>query len=132
MNQRSKTLLLVVVGAVITFSLGLVLFVFFVVRQGFTRPVDNEFGDQHLKTTVALVELHKVRYGRYPERLKELRFAGGWDAIALGAVQYCAAPDGSRYFVQVQRGWMGRPDLKMSQEFWKGTGLDPTLAPCDK
>jgi hypothetical protein len=38
-------------------------------RSGLTRPFDNLFGDQHLKTTVALVELHRIRYGRYSANL---------------------------------------------------------------
>jgi hypothetical protein len=37
---------------------------------------DNMFGDQHLKTAVALIELHKVRYGKYPDSLRDLRFTG--------------------------------------------------------
>jgi predicted PurR-regulated permease PerM len=55
----------------------------YVVATGITRTVDNQFGDQHLKTAVALIELHKVRYGRYPDSLRDLRFTGSWDAIAL-------------------------------------------------
>ena len=48
-----------------------------VVRMsGITKVPANLFGDQNLKTTVALVELHKVRFGRYPDSLSDLKFTG--------------------------------------------------------
>ena len=87
------------------------------------------FGDQHLKTTVALVELHKLRYGRYPKSLRELKFAGDWDRIALDAVAYYTNPEGTAYYVEVERGWAGKPTLDMPAEFWKGTGYSPALKP---
>jgi hypothetical protein len=99
-------------------------------QSGVTRPLDNKFGDQHLKTTVALVELHKTRNGHYPARLSDLRFTGEWDAIALNRVDYCANPEGSAYYVEVRSGWVGRPDLSFSEEFWRGTGYDESLGPC--
>jgi hypothetical protein len=59
-----------------------------IIASGITRVPDNLFGDQHLKTTVALIELHKVRFGKYPGSLSELKFTGGWDQIALQSVRY--------------------------------------------
>lgn len=91
--------------------------------------LDQQFGDQHLKTAVALIELHKIRNGRYPETLAQLRFTGQWDQLALQSVRYIAAKDGSSYFVDVQRGWIGKPTLELPAEFWQGTGYDPRLAP---
>jgi hypothetical protein len=87
------------------------------------------FGDQHLKTTVALIELHKVRFGRYPASLSDLKFTGQWDQIALQNVFYCANSDGTAYYVEVQRGWIGKPRLEMPEEFWKGTGYNAGLRP---
>ncbi len=101
-----------------------------VVASGATKPLDNMFGDQHLKTTVALVELHKTRYGAYPARIADLTFVGPWDMIALGAVSYCASADGQSYFVAVRRGWVARPDLDMPAAFWQGTGYSPAVGPC--
>jgi hypothetical protein len=60
----------------------------YVVAPGGRKLLGNEFGDQHLKTTVALVELHKVRYGKYPDSLSDLKFTGQWDQIALQSVRY--------------------------------------------
>src|SRR4051812_27646377 len=59
-----------------------------VIDSGFTRGPDEMFGDQHLKTAVALVELHKVRYGMYPAKLGDVKFSGQWDKMALQSVAY--------------------------------------------
>lgn len=87
------------------------------------------FGDQNLKTAVALIELHKVRYGKYPGSLNDLKFTGQWDQIALNSVEYYPNADRTRYYVEVERGWIGKPSLQMSNEFWQGTGYDPSLKP---
>jgi hypothetical protein len=88
------------------------------------------FGDQHLKTVVALLELHKVRHGEYPESLDDLDFTGDWDKIHIQAVVYCASAEHDSYFVDVERGWIGKPSLNFGEDFWQGTGYDPTLEPC--
>ena len=106
--------------------------VFVLLRSGITGPIDNKFGDQHLKTTVALVELHKTRFGHYPRQLSELRFAGEWDAIALNSTRYCTNADQTAYYVEVHRGWAGKPTLTLPDGFWSGTGYDPALGPCMK
>ncbi len=51
------------------------------------------FGDQHLKTAVALIELHKVRFGKYPDTLRDLKFTGQWDQLALQSVGYYRMPN---------------------------------------
>jgi hypothetical protein len=102
-----------------------------VIASGITRGPDNMFGDQHLKTTVALIELHKVRYGKYPDSLQDLRFTGQWDQIALQSVSYYPNADHSAYYVEVEHGWVGKPTLEMPDEFWKGTGYSAALRPKD-
>jgi hypothetical protein len=104
----------------------------YVVATGITRTVDNQFGDQHLKTAVALIELHKVRYGRYPDSLRDLRFTGSWDAIALNSVRYYPSPNRDAYYIEVERGWMGKPTLVTPTEFWKGSGYSESLRPAKR
>ena len=99
------------------------------VESGLTKGPDAMFGDQHLKTAVALIELHKVRYGRYPESLQELKFTGQWDQLALQSVIYRSNSSHSAYYVEVSRGWIGKPDLTMPDEFWQGTGYSKDLKP---
>jgi len=118
--------MIVVAGIVLLGAAGI-----FVVRQivasGITKGPDAMFGDQHLKTSVALIELHKVRYGKYPGSLKELKFTGQWDRIALQSVRYYANADRTAYFIEVERGWMGKPTLEIPEEFWRGTGYSAGL-----
>jgi hypothetical protein len=103
-----------------------------IVSSGITGDMDNTFGDQHLKTTVALIELHKVRYGKYPGSLSDLRFTGQWDEIALRSVRYYPNADRTAYYIEVERGWIGKPDLKMPDEFWHGTGYNASLKPMSR
>jgi hypothetical protein len=94
----------------------------------FQEEADKTFGDQHLKTSVALIELHKLRYGSYPANLKDLKFTGEWDRIALQSVDYKAGDDRQSYYIEVKRGWVGKPELNMPEEFWQNTGYDRSLA----
>ena len=87
----------------------------------FQKEADAKFGDQHFKTTISLVELHKVRTGSYPASLKELRFTGDWDAIAIGSVEYKKLESG--YELNVTRGWVAQPTLAYPVEFWQGLGI---------
>ncbi len=90
----------------------------------FQKQADAEFGDQHFKTAIALIELHKVRFGEYPKTLADLRFTGGWDDIALSSVQYKRLSNG--YELDVVHGWVGQPTLTYPAEFWHGLGLVKT------
>ena len=128
-KRAAKIFFAILFGLVILGGAGIFLIFHYVTASGITRPLDNQFGDQHLKTTVALLELHKVRYGRYPKSLRELHFVGPWDQIALNTVRYVASPDGSKYYVEVERGWMGKPVLNYPPEFWQGTGYSAALKP---
>jgi len=125
-KRRSAQFIVLVVFAV----LGGVLAVrAVIIASGITRVPDNLFGDQHLKTTVALIELHKVRFGKYPGSLSDLKFTGQWDQIALQRVRYYTNADRTAYYIEVETGWIGKPDLKMPDEFWRGTGYTMSLKP---
>lgn len=87
----------------------------------FQKEADAKFGDQHFKTAISLIELHKVRTGSYPATLKELQFTGDWDQIALSSVEYAKLESG--YELNVTRGWVGKPTLIYPKEFWQGLGL---------
>ena len=87
----------------------------------FQKEADQKFGDQHFKTSIALIELHKVRFGEYPNSLKDLKFVGEWDRAALASVNYKKVANG--YELDVVRGWVGKPQLSYPDEFWKGLGV---------
>ena len=122
-----KIILTVLCSVLIIGGVGVFLLIHYIGASGLTRPLDNKFGDQNLKSTVALLELHKIRYGRYPSTLRDLRFKGDWDEIWLNSTRYVVSPDGTKYCVEVERGWMGKPVLTYPPEFWRGTGYSPDL-----
>jgi hypothetical protein len=85
------------------------------------KQADAKFGDQHFKTAISLIELHKVRTGSYPLKLDELKFTGEWDPIALNSVEYKHMATG--YELNITNGWVGKPELAYPKEFWQGLGL---------
>ena len=87
----------------------------------FQKEADAKFGDQHFKTAISLIELHKLRFGSYPETLKNLQFTGDWDGIALSGVEYRRLDKG--YELNLVRGWVGKPSVSYPPEFWQGLGL---------
>jgi len=82
---------------------------------------DNEFGDQKFKTSIALIELHKTRYGEYPESLEDIKYIGSWDELQLNGVEYKKLDKG--YSLIVTRGWAGKPDLEYPDDFFQGLGI---------
>ena len=101
--------------------------VFLLVTTGcgqFRKEADAKFGDQNFKSAIALIELHKVRFGTYPDRLADLKFLGAWDQTWISAVEYRRLEDG--YELNLTRGWIGTPDLGYSPEFWRGLGIRQT------
>lgn len=95
--------------------------VLLLVSCAFQADADKKFGDQNFKTAIALIELHKTRFGQYPEELSDLRYTGDWDAMAVNSVEYKKLPDG--YELNVTRGWVGKPDLAYPPKFWNGLGI---------
>jgi hypothetical protein len=121
-----------VVGAAILGVTG-----FFVARRvatafasSFTSSgIDNQFGDQWLKSAVAQLELHKLRYGRYPKTLQDLRYLSPMDASILYNVAYYPNGDLTAYYLEVRSGFLGKPNLEYPDEFWQGTGFRKGLKP---
>lgn len=104
------------------------LFLFLVVSlascfpEKFKEQANQKFGDQHFKTAIALIELHKIRYGDYPSSLDSLTYLGDWDEIIFNSVRYKKLSDG--YELDLVNGVLGKPDaLEYPAEFWNGLGL---------
>lgn len=87
----------------------------------FKQEADAKFGDQSFKTVISLIELHKTRFGHYPDSLGELKYTGDWDPIAINSVRYRRVGDG--YELNIVRGWVGQPTLSYPPDFWHGLGL---------
>jgi hypothetical protein len=128
-RRRVKLIVGLIVAGVLILFLSGYLVIRTIIASGITQVPDNMFGDQHLKTSVALIELHKVRYGKYPDTLHDLKFTGQWDQMALQSVEYYPNADRTGYYIEVRRGWVGKPSLQVPDEFWRGTGYSSSLKP---
>lgn len=131
-KRRTTIIVAIVGGALLALLVGGILIFRSIIASGVTAGLDSTFGDQHLKTAVALIELHKIRYGKYPDSLSDLKFTGQWDQIASQSVRYYPNADRTAYYIEVERGWVGKPNLEMPPEFWRGTGYSPSLKPSGK
>ena len=58
------------------------------------EQANQKFGDHHFKTAIALIELHKMRYGDYPVTLDSLKYLGDWDKIIFTSVRYTKHGEG--------------------------------------
>lgn len=86
-----------------------------------SKEADNQFGDQHFKTTITLIELHKIRYGAYPQSLADLKYTGDWDQLAIQSVSYRKVDKG--YVLNLEKGWIGQAKLEYPPEFWQNLGI---------
>lgn len=90
--------------------------------QEATKEAGQKFNDQYFKTAIALIELHKLRFGSYPSHLDSLKYLGEWDQGIHAAVVY--APLDSGYTLDAKPMLPDQKiDLKFPPEFWKGLGL---------
>ena len=88
----------------------------------FKENANKQFGDQHFKTAIALIELHKIRFGEYPATLDSIKYVGDWDKIIWTSVRYEKLDSG--YTLDLTNGWVGKPNtLEYPEEFWNGLGL---------
>ena len=90
---KNKTLFTIFGFVAVCFLTAIAFVAYGLIKSGFWRGPDAVFGDQNLKTSVALIELHKVRFGHYPQHLSDLRFLGQWDPIHVQSVSYYPSGD---------------------------------------
>jgi hypothetical protein len=83
--------------------------------------------DQRFKTAIALIELHRTRFGTYPDSLDDLQFLGGRDRPALAGLEYEKLKDG--YALDIVSTAGAKPPLDYPRDFWRGLGLRRTNVP---
>jgi len=106
----------------LTTFLVIILMMISCMSDGFKERANQKFGDQHFKTAISLIELHKIREGEYPETLKNLKHTGDWDEIIFSSVEYEKLDEG--YELNLVNGWVGKPEnLSYPEDFWEGLGL---------
>lgn len=89
---------------------------------GGRQQEDPDEVDQRFKTAVALVELHRQRFGAYPDSLDDLKFVGASDRRTLvRGLRYEKLPDGYALDVVVQK-----VRFRYPPDFWRGLGIRRT------
>ena len=80
--------------------------------------------DKRFKASVALIELHRTRFGAYPDALSDLQFLSQADRAILTGVRYEKLSEGYALEVFVPPG--RKLDLSYPPGFWRGLGLRRT------
>ena len=87
----------------------------------------NKIADRDFKTTIGLIELHKLRNKSYPNSLQELNFLNYFDSIAIRDMEYIKVQNG--YILNImpdfnlQGDSIGMANLEYPKEFWQGLGI---------
>ena len=89
---------------------------------GGRRHEDPDAVDQRFKTAIALVELHRLRFGAYPDSFDDLEFLGAQDRhTLLKGLRYEKLSDG--YGLDIVSGRDQKPRVTYPPDFWKGLGI---------
>jgi len=81
-----------------------------------------EVNEQHFKTAISLIELHKIRFGSYPESIDSIKYTGIMDKGIQAYVKYEKIEDGYTLDL-INVGPMGIKNIDYPPEFWAGLGL---------
>jgi hypothetical protein len=87
------------------------------------QKMEGQFSDQNFKTSISLIELYKIRYGRYPASLDSLTFMGDWDKMIYGFVKYERLDTGYRLDIVPGPMHVKPGELSFPSDFWRGIGL---------
>jgi len=83
--------------------------------------------DKRFKRAIALIELHRTRFGAYPRTLKDLQFLDQSDYTMLAGTRYELLPDG--YALDVIVPPTTKLEFSYTADFWRGLGLRRTNVP---
>jgi len=80
--------------------------------------------DQWFKTGIALVELHRIRFGAYPSSLDELAYLGTRDRAAVAGLRYERLAEGYALEIVMPRG--SAVHISYAADFWRRLGIRRT------
>lgn len=97
------------------------------------HQMQQMLADQHFKSAVGAIGLHKLRNGKYPASLYELKYLNPMDSTMFNFVEYKSLD--SLYELNVKGEYpsltgkeMNKINLKYPKEFWKGLGCSRSNA----
>jgi hypothetical protein len=88
--------------------------------------VQTSMADQTFRKTLGDIELHKIRYGKYPASLTEIKFLNKMDSMNFHSVEYHLLDSGYELnLIQKAANINGRQTeitVVYPDEFWQGLG----------
>ena len=91
--------------------------------NSFMPGAQEKFVDQGYKTAIALIELHKLRTGQYPNTLNDIKYTGDWDQMYRAFINYKKLETG--YSIEVKDSTIANK-LTYPSDFWSGLGVTQT------
>lgn len=91
------------------------------------KDAQEMLADESFKDAIANIELHRLRYGSYPNTLADLKFLTAMDSSIMSAVEYIKLDSGyelntkSRY-ASIRGETQEVVQLDYPPEFWQGLG----------
>ena len=90
--------------------------------------MQSMIADQQFKMAISFIELHKIRYNKYPEKIGDLKYTGNQKATFKSFVEYKKLKNGYELNLLDMK---SREPLKPSEseklkypaDFWQGLGL---------
>lgn len=82
----------------------------------------DSFAEQYYTSTIASIELHKIRYGEYPKNLKELKFFGKWTSMGFRTMEYRKVDNGYTLVPTMDES-LTKAILDYPDEFYQGLGV---------
>lgn len=90
------------------------------------KQVQTDLADQTFRKTLGEIELHKLRYGKYPSSLTEIKFLNKMDSMNFTSVEYHLLDSGYELNLYQKVATLnGQPtDIawEYPTEFWQGLG----------
>jgi hypothetical protein len=98
-------------------------------KNGFGKLIQTGMrsqADEQFKKALGLIELQKLRTGRYPESLEDIDYLSQMDSLSFTFVKYTLLDSTYRLDLNFMPGMRGAANntvgLHYPEGFWKGTG----------
>lgn len=85
----------------------------------FFKDANYEFSKEAVQVVVPLIEMHKLREGKYPNKLADIKYLGMYGEGQIHYVKYKVNKDYTKYYIKAK--------ADMPKEFWLGTGYSLEL-----
>lgn len=90
------------------------------------KQLQTDLADQTFRKTLGEIELHKLRYGKYPSSLTEIKFLNKMDSVNFHSVEYRLLDSGYELNLHQKAASLNGQQTEITweypDEFWQGLG----------